>query len=1078
MVPCPDPNCEGENKPRAKFCSECGRPLSTLSRASTPAMTPFSPQSHAYSPMYQQSPYLQQGYYGQQQPEPAQAPIIPDPLERNKGCPLATFGFGGKLCLVFPSKLNSQDANAKIMPGLVQMKHVNELVLPDASPLTDFAVGPVVLDASVDITTKQQDAIAYMNKRIDGFHSQLETLEQGSVGYYHLENKALLWQLICALIENKSDDSYTKETAIYHLMKSGKVKVQENALDSILAYLSQGDRSGALEWAIQEKLWSHGLIIGKTLDEDAWKTVVDQFVEHTLSTRPENEQAGLHQTPVCDLASLRVLYALFSGAGADAVSHFIPKYSTRSIEEQLSEWRETLTLILANRPNQSGEAIKQLGDLLKENKWVDAAEICSIILASTSILPDDNSLCSELIGSHEGDVSAPLDSLYLTELYEFALSLNQQNNVTILPSLQGYKLVHAWWLADAGFIPEASRYLQAIITGLLSYDKANSYLHQGFVDNLKEFGNLIRGSSESSISIDLDSSFQQLETKLNSLTDNGQDDVIDVAAPYEGTTKEAENTVLEPTLATYDHQEPEPTNDTNQSNGYETTVYDSTQYAAENNDYTSYHQYHQDNSTYEQPEQVDQGYGFEYQSHQEQANEWHQQETPAQGGVNEETKMPDLSQSYQHDEPAQGIILNSNEAPSESNKVPGPLADESAHQDTQPATLSATQDYSVPSYDAHGAGEYTMTYDAQDYTSTYVTQDNSQDYVTTTYVAQDYTTTYDAQDYNSTYEAQQDTTTTTEPVQESTSITTAKDHGKDATTHDTYHGEGYSQDPSSTYESQPRTVSETTPPTHDTATSFEAQYATMPTHAQDYTSSYEPSGSYGDEPATLSAYTQEYTPSSNAPELISDRGEEETIKTTTGMEEDDDLGFGNSSTKKSFPTEDKTNEDKSTQQTTSDTPKDGKSTDDEGDEDDKQDRKGWGLFSMFSRASPAPMDKDEKKAVKANLGESSTFYFDEKEGRWVNKNVSDTPAAPAKLPPPPKSTGPTPQPTPAPLSTTSAASPPPSTSMPPKPTADPTRPPLQDLMNTPPPTTARRGPASGKKKPMRSRYVDVFNAPT
>jgi hypothetical protein len=43
---------------------------------------------------------------------------------------------------------------------------------------------------------------------------------------------------------------------------------------------------------------------------------------------------------------------------------------------------------------------------------------------------------------------------------------------------------------------------------------------------------------------------------------------------------------------------------------------------------------------------------------------------------------------------------------------------------------------------------------------------------------------------------------------------------------------------------------------------------------------------------------------------------------------------------------------------------------------------------MFSRASPAPMEKDEKKAVKANLGETSSFYFDEKEGRWVNKNVS------------------------------------------------------------------------------------------
>lgn len=57
------------------------------------------------------------------------------------------------------------------------------------------------------------------------------------------------------------------------------------------------------------------------------------------------------------------------------VSHFIPKYPSRPLDEHLSEWREALTLILANRPVGSGEAIKSLGALLKENKWIDAAEI-------------------------------------------------------------------------------------------------------------------------------------------------------------------------------------------------------------------------------------------------------------------------------------------------------------------------------------------------------------------------------------------------------------------------------------------------------------------------------------------------------------------------------------------------------------------------------------------------------------------------------------------------------------------------------------------------------------------------------
>ncbi|KAI9476057.1 MAG: hypothetical protein EXX96DRAFT_286684 [Benjaminiella poitrasii] len=38
LIPCPDPNCEGENKPKAKFCCECGQPLTSLSRSTTPSI--------------------------------------------------------------------------------------------------------------------------------------------------------------------------------------------------------------------------------------------------------------------------------------------------------------------------------------------------------------------------------------------------------------------------------------------------------------------------------------------------------------------------------------------------------------------------------------------------------------------------------------------------------------------------------------------------------------------------------------------------------------------------------------------------------------------------------------------------------------------------------------------------------------------------------------------------------------------------------------------------------------------------------------------------------------------------------
>lgn len=37
LTACPDPQCEGENKAKAKFCCECGRPLAGISRSTTPS---------------------------------------------------------------------------------------------------------------------------------------------------------------------------------------------------------------------------------------------------------------------------------------------------------------------------------------------------------------------------------------------------------------------------------------------------------------------------------------------------------------------------------------------------------------------------------------------------------------------------------------------------------------------------------------------------------------------------------------------------------------------------------------------------------------------------------------------------------------------------------------------------------------------------------------------------------------------------------------------------------------------------------------------------------------------------------
>lgn len=116
----------------------------------------------------------------------------------------------------------------------------------------------------------------------------------------------------------------------------------------------------------------------------------------------------------------------------------------------------------------------------------------------------------------------------------------------------------------------------------------------------------------------------------------------------------------------------------------------------------------------------------------------------------------------------------------------------------------------------------------------------------------------------------------------------------------------------------------------------------------------------------------------------------QTAHAPAAAEEDDDLGFGNSSlTKpKTAPaTSEGTVPDRS-QSSPPEAQSESVSGASDKESESKEEKKGWGLFSIFSRSSTPSNQKDEKKAVKANLGEESSFYYDKEAGRWVNKTVS------------------------------------------------------------------------------------------
>lgn len=85
-------------------------------------------------------------------------------------------------------------------------------------------------------------------------------------------------------------------------------------LDQLENYLQKGDREGACQFAIEQDMWAHALIISQSQDPDHFKRIIQQFIDRELfsSTIP-----SVPHLPA-DKKELRMLYSIFSGAGADA----------------------------------------------------------------------------------------------------------------------------------------------------------------------------------------------------------------------------------------------------------------------------------------------------------------------------------------------------------------------------------------------------------------------------------------------------------------------------------------------------------------------------------------------------------------------------------------------------------------------------------------------------------------------------------------------------------------------------------------------------------------------------------------
>lgn len=195
-----------------------------------------------------------------------------------------------------------------------------------------------------------------------------------------------------------------------------------SALDRIEKFLLCGERQKAYHYALDEKLWAHAMVIASSIDKEAWKEVVDEFLKTELRLKDNASQ----NSPVKDRNSLRVAYSLFSGQGAAAglyqypyfyVSFFNPylvqelipqnllagtssllqpptfsQFTPRTPNftqqapvaipvESLSGWAETVSMIISSPVSaETSAALTALGDHLLLGQRVEAAHVWWVVV--------------------------------------------------------------------------------------------------------------------------------------------------------------------------------------------------------------------------------------------------------------------------------------------------------------------------------------------------------------------------------------------------------------------------------------------------------------------------------------------------------------------------------------------------------------------------------------------------------------------------------------------------------------------------------------------------------------------------
>ncbi|CAK7204638.1 vesicle coat component [Sporothrix eucalyptigena] len=266
--------------------------------------------------------------------------------------------------------------------------------------------------------------------------------------------------------------------------------VDSTVVEQIRKNLLLGDKEKAVWDAVDKRLWGHAFLIAGAASRELFKKVTQEFVRKEVNT------PGLHNE------SLAALYEVLSGNHEECVDELVPVHARAGLHLMttsqanpsqakddelagLDKWRETLNLILSNRSADDVQAINSLGDLLSGYGRAEASHVCFLFSRNATVFGglDDPAANFVLLGAdhkRQADSFAKeTDAVLLSEVYEYGLSLSGASNLgaSNSPHLAAYKLQHAMVLAEYGLRDKALQYCETIVSAMSAQTRRSPYYH-------------------------------------------------------------------------------------------------------------------------------------------------------------------------------------------------------------------------------------------------------------------------------------------------------------------------------------------------------------------------------------------------------------------------------------------------------------------------------------------------------------------------------------------------------------------------------------------------------------------------